>query len=132
MAIHNYEAALEAEILSKLKNDAELKRKTKEFAEDVRDYARRIAAEDMDRGYATGEFVASIRVERRRNARGAFQAGPAWRVVSRDDKANLLEYGTGDDSDTSNSPFGPNTPTPEYATFGKTAFRYRGTPDGEL
>lgn len=132
MAIRNFEAELESEILSKLKKDPELHRKTKDFAEDVRDTARMIALGDMDKGYATGEFAESIQVERRRNALGQFQAGPAWRVVSRDNKANLLEYGTGNDGEDTHSPWGPYTPTPPYHTFAKTALRYRGTSDGEL
>lgn len=129
MAIRNFEAELDREILGKLMVDRELRRKTKEFVEDVRDYARRQALEDMTKGYATGEFVASIKLERRRNARGQFVAGPAWRVASHDDKANLLEYGTGDDNPDSRSPWGPYTPTPAYATFAKTALHYHGTPD---
>jgi hypothetical protein len=128
--MRNFEAELEREILSKLEKDEELRRKTKEFAEDVRDTARRIAFHDMDKGYATDKFVESIHVERRRDIRGKFQAGPAWRVISRDEKANLLEYGTGPDSPDSNSAWGPNTPTPIYATFAKTALHYGGTSDG--
>jgi hypothetical protein len=130
MAIRNFEAELEREILSKLKNDEELRRKTKEFTEDVRDTARRIALTDMTKGYATGEYVASIQVARRRNRRGQFSNGPAWMVVTDDDKANLLEYGTGADAEDTHSPFGPDTPTPVYATFAKTALHYKGTSDG--
>jgi len=131
MALKNYEKELEAEILTKLKADEEIRRKTKDFAEEVRDYARRRALEDMDKGYATGEFVASIEIERRRNLKGQFEAGPQWRVVSHDPKANLLEYGTGDDAPDTHSPWGRHTPTPEYATFAKTSFHYGGTPDGD-
>jgi predicted phage gp36 major capsid-like protein len=139
MAIRNFEAELEREILDKIQHDGELRRKTKEFAEDVRDTARRIALMDMDKGYATGKFVESIHVARRRNARGQFQAGPAWRVESNDDKANLLEYGTGVDAPGGHATWvdldgvrhwGPNTPTPAYATFAKTALHYGGTSDG--
>lgn len=146
MSIHKYEAELEREILAKLEKDPELLRKTKEFAEDVRDTARKIALMDMDKGYATGQFVESIQVKRRRKdfakdprARGQFAAGPAWRVESDDDKANLLEYGTGVDAPGGHATWvdldgvrhwGPNTPTPAYATFAKTALHYGGTSDG--
>lgn len=132
MAIRNFERELEKEILAKLADDSEVKRKTKEFAEEVRDTARTIAFDDMDKGYVTGEYAASIHVARRKNRKGQFTKGPAWMVVTDDEKAHFLEYGTGFDAPGTHSPWGRFTATPAYATFAKTALRYRGTPDGEL
>lgn len=126
--------SLRLEIQSKIIKDIEIHRKGKAFAEDVADYAQRRALRDMDRGYATGEFVASIKVERNRSRLGRFvgksRGLPAWRVVTHDPKAHMLEYGTDIDNPDSRSPWGRFTPTPEYATFAKTAFHFGGTPDG--
>jgi len=129
---------IELEIDAKIAKERELQRKLKEHAEDARDYAKRIATTDMDSGYATGEYVESIRVEQQRDPKGRFKKG--WKVVSRDDKANLLEYGTKRDAPGGHATwvdldgvrrFGPNTPTPRFEIFAKTAFRFGGTPDGE-
>lgn len=74
------------------------------------EHAREIAPVDE------GEFAASIK-SRVRNVKGKL---PSARIESKDPKAHLLEYGTSDES-----------PTPEYATFARTAMRYGGTgPDG--
>ena len=129
---------IQLEIDAKIAKERELQRKLKEHAEDARDYARRQAAEDMTHGYATGEFVESIHIEQQRDPKGRFKKG--WKVVSRDDKANLLEYGTKRDAPGGHATwidldgerhFGPNTPTEKFETFAKTAFHFRGTPDGE-
>jgi hypothetical protein len=143
MAINN-RTALRLEVQKKIIKDIEVHRKGKEFAEDVRDYARRRALTDMRSGYATGKFIESITVERTRSRLGQFTGGPqglpAWKVISRDPKAHLLEYGTGIDKEGVGSwqdldgkwHKSPFTPTPEFATFAKTAFRFGGTPDGAL
>lgn len=120
---------VEKELRDKTPQDPDLKRQAKEFAEDVRDFARGKALEDMDRGYATGHFVESIQV--RRIKRWWRKTMPNYEVYSTDpDLADMLEEGTGRDKPDSRSPWGPNTPTPAYFTFTKTAAHFAGTPDG--
>jgi hypothetical protein len=83
--------------------------------------------------YATGDFEDSIYASPlQRRVKGRFASGWTWRVGSDDPKANLLEYGTGIDQEGvgvwqdlkgkwHKSRF---TPTPEFATFAKTAMYF--------
>ncbi len=96
-----------------LQGEKELRRELKREVEEIRDDAKKIALADMDAGYATGEFVESIK-SRMRRPRNRL---PSGQVYSNDPKAHLLEYGTED--------------TPEYGTFAKVAHRHGGTPGGE-
>ncbi|GJJ22283.1 HK97 gp10 family phage protein [Mycolicibacterium mageritense] len=111
------EAEIRAEIERKIRADAEVKVKTEKHAEDVRDYWRGIAPVD------SGEYAASVHVEKRKDRDGL----PHYWVGTRDWKAHFIEYGTGDDPDDSKSPFGPDTPTPEFAPAAKTAHHFGGT-----
>lgn len=115
------EAEIRAELEAKIRADAEVRLKAAEFAEEVRDYARSIAP------VRTGKYAASIKVEKKKDQLGM----PAHRVVATDWKAHLIEYGTGPDTE-EGSPFGKDTPTPEFAVFGKTAHRFGGTLDGGI
>lgn len=115
------EREIRAEIEAKIRADAEIRVKAAEFADDVRDYARSIAP------VRTGAYAASIKVKKQRDHLGL----PAYRVVATDWKAHLIEYGTGSDSK-EGSPFGKDTPTPEFGVFGKTAHRFGGTLDGGI
>ncbi|MBB3752613.1 hypothetical protein FHT44_005125 [Mycolicibacterium sp. BK634] len=119
---------IENEIREKAPEDPDVKRQTREFALEVRDYARMRALQDMDRGYATGHFVESIQIQRLR--RWWRKTMPNWRIFSDDPKSHMLEDGTGDDAPGTHSPWGRFTPTPAYHTFAKTAFHFGGTPDG--
>lgn len=73
--------------------------------------------------YETGRYRESIKVERQRKRFGM----PRYAVVTNDPNANFIEYGTGPDKPGSRSPWGPYTPTPEFAPAGKTALHFGGT-----
>ncbi|MCV7208412.1 HK97 gp10 family phage protein [Mycolicibacterium canariasense] len=111
---------IQREIESKIRRDAELKLKSKEGAEAIRDEVR---AETPVR---TGRAAASVELEKRPDHDGL----PAWWVGSRLWYFAFIEYGTEADPPDSKSPFGPDTPTPEFAPFGKVAHRHGGTLDG--
>lgn len=112
---------LQREIESKIKRDAEVRRKSKEQAEDVRDWWKFKEA-PVD----TGEYAASVELEKRPPHRGL----PHWWVGTRYWKAHFIEFGTGPDTKTG-SPFGMDTPTPEFAPAAKTAHHFGGTAGGE-
>lgn len=126
---------IEKEIRDKIPDDKDTKRQAQEFALRVALTARQIATQELDHGYATGEFVKSIQV--RRMKRWWRKTMPNYEVYSEDPKANLLEYGTKADTGghanwidlDGERRFGPNTPTPEFLIFAQTAWRYGGTPD---
>jgi len=111
------------EIRIAVRKDLQVARGSKAFAEEVRDHVKMVWREAGPHPYETGEFEESIYADKRPNVQGL----PHWVVGSDDDKANMIEDGTGPDKPGSNSPFGPNTPTPEFAPFAKTAHYYRGT-----
>ncbi|WP_267294123.1 HK97 gp10 family phage protein [Mycobacterium hackensackense] len=92
---------------------------SKEFAEKIRDEVR---AETPKR---TAEAAASIHVEKRKDRKGL----PHWWVGTRLWYFHFIEDGTGPDNPDSKSPFGPDTPTPAFAPFGKVAHRHGGTMD---
>lgn len=82
--------------------------------------------------YETGEFIHSIRVERIRwrGELGRFSKGfSQYSVVTDNAHAWAIEYGTGPDAPGTRSPWGPNTPTPEFAPFAKAAHHFGGTAD---
>lgn len=109
-----------AEIEAKIRKDAEVKLKSKGEAEKIRDEIR---AETPKR---TGKAAASVHVEKRKDRDGL----PHWWVGTRLWYFHFLEFGTGPDPEDSKSPFGPDTPTKEYAPFAKVAHRHGGTTDG--
>lgn len=111
---------IQREIEAGIRKDAEMRLKTKEAAEKIRDEIR---AETPVR---TGKAAASIHVEKRKDRRGM----PAWWVGTRLWYFHFIENGTGPDKADSKSPFGPDTPTPEYAPFAKVAHAHGGTTDG--
>lgn len=113
------EREIRAEIEAKIKAAAELQVESKAFAEQVRDEVR---AETPVR---SGKAAASVHVEKRKDRDGL----PRWWVGSRLWYFHFLEYGTGPDNPDSKSPFGPDTPTPEFAPFAKVAHRHGGTLD---
>lgn len=111
---------IQREIEAGIRKDAEMRLKTKEAAEKIRDEIR---AETPVR---TGKAAASIHVEKRKDRRGM----PTWWVGTRLWYFHFIENGTGPDKADSKSPFGPDTPTPEYAPFAKVAHAHGGTTDG--
>ena len=105
---------IEAQIIEKMKHDAEIKDQAKEKGKEVVDYLRSIApvghvVHKLKSGYvdAPGDYAASIHLEdrERKDANGM----PVFTAISRDYKAHWIEYGTGGDS-----------PTPEFACAQRT------------
>lgn len=107
---------IEAEIRRKVRDQAELISDTKDQAEKVRDHWRNIAPVD------SGAYAASIHIEQRPPIEGL----PRFAVVAGDWKAHFIEFGTGPDTK-EGSPFGQDTPTPEFAPAAKTAAYFGGT-----
>ena len=73
--------------------------------------------------FETGRYREAIHVERKRKRFGM----PRYAVVNDDPNANFIEYGTGPDKPGSQSPWGSDTPIPEYAPAAKTAHHFHGT-----
>lgn len=128
---------LETEIGLKVSKDLQVKKGTKEFAERVALHAKlewREASMGVQEGpgmpphtYEDGHFEDSIHAAKRRER---FLNGgwwPHWWVGSNHPQAHMIEYGTTVDRPGSMSPWGPNTPTPEFGVFAKTAHHFRGT-----
>lgn len=123
------------EIELKIRAEKSVKWRTKAFAEEVATYLKTVAwptatgsVTGPGHPYETGAFVESIEVVQNRNRLGRFLAG--FTVQSNSPNANFIEYGTDIDKPGSKSPWGPNTPTPEYAPFARTAHHFGGTADG--
>lgn len=138
-------AEIDREIKMKLHRDTFARKRAREEAEEIRDFARsRTPAPASapgvhadckhDAPYATGDTRESIDLERRRERFGL----PTWWLGSRSPIINLLEYGTGPDAPGGHATWigqdgerhwVPNTPTPEFGMFAQTAARYGGTVD---
>jgi len=124
---------IKREIVAKISRDKEIKRASKKKAEEVQKYIVEHTAPSpwnpspltKTGPYATGDYAASIHVRQGRGRLGRFLS--AWEVYSDHPNANFLEYGTGVDKPGSRSPWGPNTPTPEFAPFGRAAHHFGGT-----
>lgn len=145
MAVNRHQLMDELEL--KLSNDAEAADEVAAFADYVKDTWQRIATQDLDAGYATGAYVASIKRigTKRQHAKGTKNAAGKkiggqfyWHHVVKtySDIAHFLEYGTGPDN-APNYPLPPNqgghwtdpqggkhvwwnTPTPIFALAAKT------------
>jgi hypothetical protein len=121
------------EIRIGLQNDRTIPSRTRKFADEVAAYWKNVAwptaigtppaVSGPGHFYETGTYRDSIHVERKRKRFGM----PHYAVVSNDPNANFIEFGTGPDKPGSRSPWGPYTPTPEFAPAGKTAFHFGGT-----
>lgn len=104
---------LEREILVQARRQAETEEKLREFANDVRDFARSISP------VASGAYAGAWHVENRKRTIGGM---PALRVTNDDPKANMIEAGTGQ-----GEPRGQGGSSPEFAIRAKTAARFGGT-----
>ena len=152
MAVNRHQLMNELEM--KLSADDDVYDISAEVADDVVRSWQRMALMDLDQGYATGEYVESIHRETQKgrhpagtlDASGTKIGGRFWahsRVVTYDNKAHFLEYGTGPD-DAPNYPdppnagghwrdpqgllhFGWNTPTPIYAFAARVEMDYNAT-----
>lgn len=115
---------IETEISLKVAKTLEVRRGTEEFAEDVKRRVIEMWEMQGPHPYETGDFVASIHTEKKRDRAGHW---PHWAVTTRDEKAHFIEYGTGIDAEGTHSPYGRFTPTRAYAPFAKAAASYGGT-----
>lgn len=97
-----------------------------------------VAQDNLDRGYATGEYRNSIHRESVRATRAAGGNRGGWksRAVTYDEIAHLLEYGTGPDQNGEGSWFSikdgrwhttPNTPTPAFGIAAEVEMDMNGT-----
>ena len=110
------------QITAQLRRQAEIDVGNAELADDVADSVRSFTPKPgSGHPYATGDAVASIEVEKIRRPRNGL---PARRVSSTDPMFHMLEYGTKADPEGSESPFGPDTPTPAFAPFGKARAKH--------
>jgi hypothetical protein len=124
------------EIELKIRAERSVKWRTKAFAEEVAQYWKHVAwPESAARGqwpdhpYETGEYANSIHVRQQRRGKGKFGGRflAGFEVIADSPNANFIEFGTGVDKPGSRSPWGPNTPTPEFGPAAITAHHYRGT-----
>lgn len=123
MPVNRHQLINELEV--KLLNDDEITDNVADIGRQVEFHWKWLAKDYLDAGYATGEYRASIHREsvRATRAQGGNRGGWRTRVVTHDEIAHLLEYGTDVDTHGVGSWFGkdgewhrsPNTPTPAYA-----------------
>jgi hypothetical protein len=129
------------EIIAKIAKDDEPQTRTKAFAIEVMNYWKNVAwpqavgsvysppNHPWSRG-GPGSYEESFEVKRNRVGgtgpdAGRFAAG--YQVRNTSPNANFIEFGTGVDKPGSRSPWGPNTPTPEYGPARATAHHFEGT-----
>ena len=109
------------ELSAELVNSGDIADDFADVGDQVENHWQTIARDNLDAGYATGEYVSSIhRVSTRgRRAKGSVNAAGkkiggqfVWhtKVVTHDDKAHLLEYGTLPDGGPSGPPNYPKPP----------------------
>lgn len=121
------------EILLKVSKDDSIKLGTRAQAIQVAEHWKNVAwpeatgsvASPPNHPYETGDYVDSIEVRQGRDPKGRFVSH--FEVRTDHPNANFIEFGTGVDKPGSRSPWGPNTPTPEYGPAGATAHHFRGT-----
>jgi hypothetical protein len=130
---------IEDEIKLKIGREMATDKRPKYFAEEVQLHAQLYEAPapwnhhplTKTGPYATGAFAETIKL--RQSHRGVGIGGgqflPSFEIYSNSPIAHFLEYGTGVDNPDSQSPWGPNTPTPAFNIFGNTAQHFGGTPD---
>ncbi len=109
---------IEAQILQAARGLDEIRTYTEAEAKKVEATWKRIAPKD------SGAYAASINTRRLKKDRDGM---PAYRVEADDYKAHWIEYGTGADPEDSDSRFGRDTPTPEFAPARRTAAMFGGT-----
>ena len=126
---------IKREILAKVERDEEPRRNTRKVAEEVKLYIQTVTAPTPgpEHPYSKGgpgSYVESIKIKQSRIPKGESGAGQwlaEFTVYSDHPNANFIEFGTGPDKPGSRSPWGPNTPTPEFAPFGRAAHHFGGT-----
>lgn len=120
----------------------EFRRELRDFVDDVHDAWNKtwnrqsqgkLAHEiGVNHPYQTGDYKAHIKKKRITLATRLgfntrfFNGLPIGQVYNDSDVAHFIEYGTDSDNPGSRSPWGPNTPTPEFATMRKTWAKFLG------
>ncbi len=117
---------VENAIFDGINKNRELRRVVARFIDDVHDTWITIWEASGPHPYETGDYVASIKKRKlpmrsriwmkRALARGALVGA----VYSDSPVAHFIEYGTDVDYPESKSPWGPNTPTPEFSPMRRT------------
>jgi hypothetical protein len=110
-----------------IESSAQVRAEKIKKAKEVAAFAKSIAPKD------TGKYAAGIEVQKTKTGK--------IRVVATAWYSHLIEYGTGPDKKGSGKDryrpgagvkLGPDTPTPEFAIFAKTAAAFGGTAGGVL
>lgn len=117
---------VEKEILEATNNNRELRRALRDFVEDTKATWIAVWESSGPHPYETGSYVSHIKEEKLSLTQKLFikrsvKQGLVGRVYNDSPIAHLIEYGTGPDRPGSHSPWGPDTPTPEFAPARKTA-----------
>lgn len=127
---------IENAIFDGVNSNRELRRLMNRFIDDVEETWHHVwdtAIEGIQDGpgppphtYETGDYGSRIKkkkltLRQRLFIKSAIKKGILIGSVYNDsDHAHFLEYGTGPDKPGGHSPWGPNTPTPEFAPMRKT------------
>lgn len=118
MSDSDAEIAREIRRQVEVQGEAELRRKGREFATEVLEYAKSISPEDLDDGNAV-HYKNSFKL-RSRNIIGQL---PSWRISNTDPLATVIEDGSGPDR----VPQGGSSPA--HHVFSRTAFHFGGVAD---
>lgn len=117
-------AALEAEIMLQARKSAEVRKTLDDLGKEVVEFWRSQVP------VRTGKYGASVKVLKTFTANGL----PGIKVGSTSNRAHLIEFGTGSDTDGKEPRYVPSlgvqvtkdTPTPAYAPRAKTAKHFNG------
>ncbi|AEL98174.1 minor tail protein [Mycobacterium phage BigNuz] len=106
---------IERELRAKIKQDVSLDTENDELAKEIKQFIQSNTPIDE------GDAVASVKIRKVKKPRNGL---PARTIYSDSPKFHMLEHGTMADPPDSQSPYGPNTPTPAFAPFGKAKARF--------
>lgn len=101
----------DADIQRALRESVEVDASLRQECQKVAEYWKSVSPVD------DGDYAASVKVLEVRGGKG--------KVGTKHWKAHMIEHGTGPDTK-EGSPFGKNTPTPEFAPAAKTAAHFGG------
>lgn len=113
-------------IMDGINSNAELRRLLRDFIDDTKETWRVVWESEGPHPYQTGDYVAHIKEQKRSLAQRIF---PKWSrrdpipvglIYNDSEVAHFVEYGTGPDKPGGHSPWGPDTPTPEFAPARRT------------
>lgn len=125
-------------IMEGINSNKELRRAIADFIEDCGETWRLVWEASGPHPYETGDYVAHIHTKMKLRARlfpKHYRDQPlkAGEVYNDSRIAHFVEYGTLPDKPGSKSPWGPDTPTPEFAPARRTAkiMEHKNEHDGE-